>query len=505
MARIACGLPRRQLVKIWNGYNPERSGDIQFVPKAPNYMGDYLSHAGPWEYLQRVPMLWYGPGHVPARGSVDDSVTMADVAPTIARFLRFDFRAPDGHPMKAALPPAGQEGRPPRVVLAVVWDAGGRNVLAEHPNDWPNLQRLIPRGVWYEAAVVGSSPSHTAPIHATLGTGAFPATHGRIDGVFELDGRAVRPEVIGPRDLLVPTLADVYDRAKDNVPRVSVVGATPWHLGMAGQGSYFDGGDTDIGVLQTKDSWGLEGGAARYFQAPEYITTMPGYPDLIRSIDGEDGLLDGSWYGERFVDGANLLRKHTTIDWQTRIMSELVSREGFGKDDVPDLMFVNYKQIDAIGHGPSMNSPDMGAVVRRTDAALGELVRLMNKEVGTGEWMMVLTADHGSTPKPSVSGGFPISMPNFGEDLRDAFDEDGDDRDILLITRISQLWLDHEEMADNGVTLEQVSRWILRYTAGENVTDPSSLPPGRASQRVFAAAFPGQVLADLPCLPQARK
>jgi hypothetical protein len=502
MARIACSVPRPQLVRIRNGYDPQRSGDIQFLTRAPNVLGTYFPHSGPWPYLQRIPMLWYGPGQVPKTGEVKGPVTMADVAPTIARFLRFPFKKATGKPMQEALPSIGEPVERPRIVLVVVWDGGGRDVLQEHPDDWPMLRRLIRGGAWYENATVGSSPTHTAAVHATLGTGTFPAKHGRVDGVFRLDGRMIRPESYGPRDLLVPSLADLYDRANENAPLVGVVGATPWHLGMAGSGSHFKRGDRDIAVLQLKANWGLSRNDASFFQAPAYATTMVGFDELRAQIDREDGVIDDSWYADRFLDGSNVLLKNTTIEWQTRLIQEIVRREGFGADRVPDLLFVNYKQIDAVGHGATMNSPDMGAVVRRTDAAVRKLIDLLNAEAGRGRWALVLTADHGSTPMSSVSGGFAIPTPEFLDDLRAAFDDD-DDADILQASRVNQLWVNWEEMEENGVSLEDISRWIVRYRYADAVPDPSALSEAEASQRLFAAAFPSYALEGLPCLERA--
>ena len=48
------------------------SGDIQIVAAEPDYVGGGLSHAGPWDYMQGVPLLFYGPGRVPALARVDD-------------------------------------------------------------------------------------------------------------------------------------------------------------------------------------------------------------------------------------------------------------------------------------------------------------------------------------------------------------------------------------------------------------------------------------------------
>jgi hypothetical protein len=319
-----------------------------------------------------------------------------------------------------------------------------------------------------------------------------------------MDGRLVRPEGVGPRDLLVPSIADIYDQALDNEPLVGAVGATPWHLGMVGHGSFFPGADRDFAVLQTKKFWGLAPHDAGYLSAPPYATSDAGYSELVAAIDREDGVIDTSWHNDRFVDGANVLRKHSTIEWQTRILLRLVQREGFGSDRLPDLMFTNYKQIDAVGHTATMNSADMGAVVQRSDKVLGDLVRFLDHHVGERRWVLVLTADHGSTPSEAVSGGWGISVPEFGEDLRAAFDDDGDSQDILRITRVSQLWVNWDEMEENGVTLEQISRWMMGYTIGDNAPDQSRVPPDRTGEKLFAAAFPGAVLEKLPCLPRRR-
>ena len=68
----ACNLPPRQLLRVWEGTTMPASGDIQIVAAEPDYVGGGLSHAGPWDYVQGVPLLFYGPGRVPALARVDD-------------------------------------------------------------------------------------------------------------------------------------------------------------------------------------------------------------------------------------------------------------------------------------------------------------------------------------------------------------------------------------------------------------------------------------------------
>jgi hypothetical protein len=259
--RAVCALPPEHLERIRRGYHPERSGEIQLVPEEPNFIGKWLSHSGPWDYVQRVPLFLYGPGHVPARGRVDRPATVADLAPTLAEHLRFDFQAPDGKPLREAAPVSR---RPPRLILTLVWDSAGRNVLAEHPEAWPTLRGLIPHGVWFDQATVGSSPSVTPSIHATIGTGAFPRMHGLVDMVIRKDGEPGGALGEGPDDLLTPALADLYGAALDNDPVIGVVAWRIWHLPLIGQGSRFEGRDQAVALLRTDDRWGLTGPNASF-------------------------------------------------------------------------------------------------------------------------------------------------------------------------------------------------------------------------------------------------
>ena len=103
LVSVACSLPHDEILRIWRGWRPDRGAQLTFVPKEPNFVGSGLPHVGPWDYIQTVPMLWYGPGFVRAQGEVDRPVTVAGIAPTSAELMKFDgFRAPDGRPMTEA-------------------------------------------------------------------------------------------------------------------------------------------------------------------------------------------------------------------------------------------------------------------------------------------------------------------------------------------------------------------------------------------------------------------
>jgi hypothetical protein len=494
---VACGLPRRELLRIWNGYYPGRSGDIQIVPKEPNIMGRGLTHSGPWDYLQMAPLLWYGPGHVPATGKVLREVTMADVAPTIGTLVGFPFEAPDGQLLREVVPD-GARGVPPKLVMVVVWDGGGRNVLAEYPRDWPNVRRLIRKGVWFEHFSLGSSPSVTPPIHTTLGTGAYPRRHGVIDLRFQLNGRMITSFEHGPRDLVVPSLADMYDRERSNRPRVGVVAFREWHLGMVGHGSDFDGGDRDLAaLLDVKTArWGIKGSNASYYTFPSYANDIPGLEEAIDRTDAADGARDRAWLGEKvFDDPETLVETPAFAEWQTLLIEQVIRREGFGADSVPDLLFTNYKQIDDVGHRWTMNSPQMKTSVRTSDREFARIIDILDHEVGKGRWVIALTADHGVTPNPALTHAFTISSDALWKDIDATFG-----RGVVRSVRPTQLWINRTRLRKNGYGLGQVAEFIARYTKGQIVPNPAELAPEERHERLYAAAFPSRVLErPLPC------
>jgi hypothetical protein len=447
-----------------------------------------------------VPLFLYGPDNIPAAGRIDRPVTVADLAPTLAEHMDFQFAAPDGMALPEALAPR-EGGGVPRLVVVVVWDGLGRNVLDRYPEAWPTLRSLIPHGAWFEDATVGSSPSVTASVHATIGAGAFPKTHGRVANRFRFRGTMASVNQVGPADLIGPSLADLWDRSIGNAAQVGLVAFREWHAGMVGHGALFPGGDHDLAVLMDEESgrWDLPGDERAAFRFPAYAPTVGGLDAALRELDLVDGELDGLWRGENLADPSVAVRSPAYSEWQTRLLERIVATEGFGADAVPDLLFTNYKQPDLVAHRWGMESMRMEESVRALDRALGDLIDLLDARAGEGRWILALTADHGSTPAPDITGGTVIDEVRLVEAIRGRFDTDGDDRSVLVALSPSQAWLDHEEMGEEGLTAAEVASFIAGYDAGDNVPDPDALPSDRRDDRLFAGAFPSPLLRRPGC------
>ncbi len=510
---LACSIPHQYLLRTWRGWRPDRGAQLSYIPLEPNFVGSGLPHVGPWDYVEDVPMLWYGPGIIPAGQTVKRPVTLAGIAPTVAKILHFDgFHPIDGQPMNEAV----QAGAPiPKVVVTMVWDAGGRNVLDYWPDSHPYLDSLIPKGTWFDDASVGSSPTSTAQDHATIGTGDFPNHHGIVGHHLEIGGRLTSPWNDGPSFLIEPTLADIYDRAMGNKPVVGIVGTVDIHFGMLGHGSFFTGGDRDIALTRSVVggdtltdegfTWNLPPRDAPYFKLAKYANDVPGFANDVRRVDQADGKLDGLWRGNSIDQLLKGFDTPARTPYQERVVETVVKKEGFGKDDTPDLLYLNFKEIDYISHVWSMNSLEMRDAVVAQDLALKRFVAFMNQQVGKGNWVLALTADHGAMPDPAVSGGFQISTAPIEAGINAKFDTNGDDVPVVNLVQPSQVFLNTDELTKNGFTVGDVARWIMTLTQAQSAGPGATVDPATANDKVFQAAFPSALMQDLPCLPEARQ
>jgi hypothetical protein len=348
--------------------------------------------------------------------------------------------------------------------------------------------------------------------HATIGTGAFPVHHGFADVYVRIDGRLQEPNAIGPWTLLEPTLADVFDVSMGNTPLVGTVATLSEQLMMMGQGSAWPGGDRDLAVTRVRegastsgaesDRWNLANAMTPYYELPAYANEGILDP-FVTELDSADGALDGRWRQNDIESLAAGFDTPARTPYEEDLVEQLIVREGFGADEVPDLLFVNFKVTDTIGHRYSADGIEMADAVAGQDAALGRLVGFLDEHVGPGAWMLALVADHGTQPDPDASGAFMISADRIRAGLAETFDADDDGIPLVQKLRPSQIWLDRTELAENGFTVDQVSRWLLELTQADTATPADPPEPGHEHDPVFDAALPSTDLAGLSCLASA--
>jgi predicted AlkP superfamily pyrophosphatase or phosphodiesterase len=502
---------------LWRGYYPGRSADIAFVPEpgttVVRWSGEGLgtdladprtTHPTPWDYHQKVPIVLYGPGYVKGgSGSTErfvrNPVDLTDIAPTFAALMGFDWEGP-GSPLPGALLPDERWKGMPKVVVLVAYDGGGWNLLQEWPEAWPFQRRLMSDGTTYLNATIGSAPAVTSAIHANMGTGVYPMTHGMPEITGRLPDGSVADmwyEEITPRLLEAETVADAWDLGQDNRPWVGMIGYESWHLGMMSHGAESpSGADRDVGVL-----WEPEPAPGEFF-TNEDLYALPGYlpgeenlDEHLRDLDGEDGAIDGEWMGWDLEDPAVIPGTPAFVNHQGDALMDMVEQEPIGEDGITDMLFVELKPTDFGGHLWNMVAPEEEFVLEAQDRVLERLVRALDRKVGGESYVLAVTADHGQTPRPETVGGLRVHPDILGRKVEAYFG-------VKLVQKVtpSGLFVDRALADRRGIALEDVARFVATFRYGDGLpadADRSAIPPEDLDRTVFAAALPSSFFEDL--------
>ena len=487
---------------VARAYHPDRSGDLQLLVSpfnSANYPPESMSlvprdprtsHASVWMYLERVPLVVRGPG-IDQSDSVE-RVSLADVAPTIAHLIGFEGfldLGRDGRTLPGIDRPASQ----PELVVTFVIDGGGWNVLQRYPDAWPNLRRLMRENANFRNAIHGSFPAVTASAHATIGTGAYPRTHG-ITGHNIRDGSKVRksygePGRANPGDILVPTLADLWSDETANRAWIGELGYQIWHMGMIGRGgSSRRSEDRPVAVYwdERADPQDWRTLNDELFRLP---VTMPSYDafEEYQATFEPDPDRDSRFDPRR---PKNLHCCSTpVIRYQGDLIEATVADEPVASRDAPGLLFINYKSPDYTGHVYGMLDPMTGDALRDVDEQLGRLVVQLEAML-PGRYALIVTADHGQCPLPDAAGGVRLDPIQLWEDIEREFG--GGLFGFVQSVVPSEVYLHADVLWDAGARREDVAAFLRDYPYRRNIgpyVPRDAIERDLLDRQQFAAVF----------------
>jgi arylsulfatase A-like enzyme len=488
---------------IRRAYHPGRSGDLQLVVapfNSANYANESLtllpndprtSHAAPWMYLERIPLVVYGPGIVSPSTS-EERVSLADLAPTTASLIGYD--AWPGDRDGRVLPGLTTSGAAPKIVVTFVIDGGGWNVLQEWPRDWPNLKRLMREGADYPDAIMGSFPAVTACAHATIGTGAFPRTHG-ITGHNIRDGEQVRkafgsPGLATGDDIKVPTLADLWHDATG--AWVGEIGYQVWHLGMLGNGG-IERPEDDVPVGVYFDENGGTGWQPHHptrYRLPARVPGLDRFEARLAAFD------DPGW-DEEYARWANRFCCSPPIaGYQGDLIEATLDAEPIGGSG-PSLLYTTYKSPDYTGHIYGMSSEWEGLMLRAVDEDLGRVVEMLEARY-PGEYVLIVTADHGQCPLPDAMGGVRLDPIQLERIIEERFGA-GLGTAVQSVVP-SEIYLDDRALRDAGASREDVAAFLRRLTYRQNLgpyVPRDAVQQALLDKEQFSAVFATTYLDDL--------
>ena len=337
--------------------------------------------------------------------------------------------------------PAELPDKPRLLVLLVVDGLPQRQVLAWRDQFAPDgLARFLERGAWFPHAYFGHAYTVTAPGHAALLTGAYPHRTGII-------GNAWRDPLTG---------AEVYCAGDDSAVYIghgtrALDGTSPKHLRAETLGDVLRRMDPRSKVLAVsgKDRGailpaGKTGTAYIYMQqtgafasSTFYMERHPAWVDRFNAGKPADRFFRTQWkpllpegaYADSPADrqrsraGAVLpltvgaagedapgpafyssLRASPFVDLLTlEFARAAIAGERLGADDAPDILVVSLSGHDEVNHRWSAESQLSHDHLLQVDRMLQAFFRNLDQAVGSGNYVAVLTADHGFMPSPEDS------------------------------------------------------------------------------------------------------
>lgn len=445
-----------------------------------------ISHSTAYDYDVNIPLVFYGKWF--DAGQFGQTVYQQHIAPTLAKIL--GVPAPSGTEV-APLAVRSDIPNSPQIVVVVVIDQGGSNLLDTHRTAAPRIHALMQKSANYTHAQVGHLDAHTAVGHMAIGTGAFPAKSKVIGNTFfsmqRKNGKAnlLKSEIyatrdeskVSPEELKSESLADVLNVVnKGRSVVVSQSYALRSALGMAGHGSQLSAPNVAAVVRSANHVYWLDAGKSRWITDARYYA-LPGaakisepllnfmkfYPQGYRGYQIRDSKQAQENWGIMMATPAETQLEGELI--RAVVQQEIIAK-GKHSDGATDLIYVSFKSADAVGHQFGYHSLEARETLAEIDNQVGRLEDFLRQHYGEN-FVLVLTADHGCAPLSEITGGVRLTV----EEVIGAVDKllpasVAANESLVTFMTVGQVSLNHKLMAAHSITVDQVRANIAALRAG---------------------------------------
>lgn len=145
-----------------------------------------------------------------------------------------------------------------------------------------------------------------------------------------------------------------------------------------------------------------------------------------------------------------------------------VKGEQLGQDNVPDLLGVNFSSLDYAGHMFGPDSKELQDMMLRLDRDLEDLLNFLDENVGEGEYLLFISADHGGMHVPQflidhkLPGGY-LATASVKASMNDFLADKFNLKDLVLHGNIYEVYLDRKKITEFHLDLEKVQRAAAQF------------------------------------------
>ena len=390
-------------------------------------------------------------------------------------------------------------GRPKLVVIIVVDQFRGDYLERYRDRFSPDGFRLLmDKGAWFTECYYDYANLHTAPGHATLGTGAYtnghgiinnewydPARGGTFTSVQDADVQDVGNGKTGwsasPRNLLASTFSDEVKLATAGKAKVFGISfkdrSAILPVGHAADGAFWI--DKDSGAFISSTYYYRDGKLPAWAQKFNEEKRAEKYWGL-KFTDGKGTVFRTTERGQKDLDGTPLSfydivgRTPYANEYELEFARELITSEQLGQHDVTDVLTISFSGYDILGHKVGPDSPQLVAETLALDKQLAAFFGFLGRQIGLANVWIAMSADHGIPPYPETAAAMRIPANRFNitalrKQLNAAIAErypKAKGKDFVKSVKWPQVFLGADAFEGSGVFEAEAER-----VAGELVAD----------------------------------
>ena len=398
----------------------------------------------------------------------------------------------------------------PKLVVGIVVDQMRYDYLTRFYNKYGDggFKRIMAEGFNCKNNHFNYIPTYTGPGHASVFTGTTPKYHGIIannwydkalktmvycagDSSVVAVGTNSDKERMSPHRMKTTTFADenrLFTQMKGKSIGISIkdrgailpvghsANAAYWFRGK-NEGSFVSSTFYMQQLPKWVENFNASNKAKSYLKEWNTLYDIATYTESGTDLNDFEGGFQGKETATFPYNLKKLAKQNGGLDilkvspFGNSIVADFaiaaIKAEALGKDDVTDVLTVSFSSTDYIGHNFGVNSKEIEDTYIRLDKDLERFLKVLDTEVGVGEYTLFLTADHGAIEVPAylktakIPAGY-IERAARKEQFNTFLMENFGTVDIVENISNNQIFLNRAMVAALGLNLEAVQKQIAQ-------------------------------------------
>ena len=402
----------------------------------------------------------------------------------------------------------------PKLVVGIVVDQMRYDYLTRFWDHYGEggFKRMVNGGFTCKNNHFNYAPTTTGPGHTSVYTGTTPSVHGIIgnnwydkssgkivycasDSLYNSVGTDTDAGKMSPHWMTVTTITDelrLFTQKRGKVIALALKdrGAVLPGGHMANAAYWFNGGKEGDWISSTYYMEDLPKWAKDFNKSnasEKYKKTWEPLKDIKTYVESgaDDNKYEGSFGGET----APVFPHDLPAIWENNNQFDIIKGtpygnslttdfalaalegEGLGEDPITDFLAISFSSTDYVGHQFGVNSKEIQDTYLRLDLDLERLLKALDKKLGTGEYLVFLTSDHGAVDVPGylrdqkIPAGYMDSR-GMSAKFKEFMSFTYGDANLIKNYSNAQFFLDHEVIKNLDLKVEDVQQAIGQELLG---------------------------------------